>query len=89
MLSVIPTGTLRKRFNPYATSPEPAPRVGDLPSPVDVRQMSLFGACWTLASIKHLAESAVSSATYEEAIPHHKIPLDILTPPRRSGITYA
>ena len=47
MLSV----TLRPRFNPNATGPEPEPRPGELPSQVDVRQMSLLGAT-TAASIR-------------------------------------
>src|SRR5262249_32456818 len=33
----------------------------------DVRQMSLFGAGWTLGSIRYLAESGADSATYYEA----------------------
>jgi hypothetical protein len=58
--------TLRPRFNPNATGPEPAPPAGELPSQVDPRQMSLFGAGWTLGSVKHLAESGAASATYYE-----------------------
>src|SRR5687768_14979614 len=41
--------TLRPRFNPDATGPDPEPPAGELPAQVDVRQMSLFGAGWTLA----------------------------------------
>jgi hypothetical protein len=58
--------TLRPRFNPNATGPQPAPAPGELPSQVDVRQMSLFGAGWTAGSIKYLAESGVYSVTYHE-----------------------
>jgi len=58
--------TLRPRFNPDATGPQPAPAPGELPSQVDVRQMSLFGAGWTAGSIKYLAESGVYSVTYHE-----------------------
>jgi len=58
--------TLKMRFNPNATGPEPEPAPGELPSPVDVRQMSLFGAAWTLGSLKYLAESAPQSITYYE-----------------------
>ena len=64
-LAVSPV-TLRQRFNPVATGPEPAPALGELPSQVDVRQMSLFGAGWTLGSIKYLAESGADSVTYYE-----------------------
>ncbi|MCS7221073.1 MAG: hypothetical protein RML36_02800 [Anaerolineae bacterium] len=58
--------TLRPRFNPDATGPEPPLPTGELPRQVDVRQMSLFGAGWTLGSIKYLAESGVASITYYE-----------------------
>ena len=58
--------TLLARFNPNATGPEPEPAPGELPAQVDIRQMSLFGACWTLGSIKYLCESGASSVTYYE-----------------------
>jgi D-apionolactonase len=58
--------TLKPRFNPNATGAVPDPPPGTLPEQVDVRQMSLFGAGWTLGSIKYLAESRVEHATYYE-----------------------
>ncbi len=58
--------TLLARFNPNATGPEPEPAQGELPAQVDIRQMSLFGAGWTLGSIKYLSESGASSVTYYE-----------------------
>jgi hypothetical protein len=58
--------TLQPRFNPNATGPEPEPAPGELPSQVDVRQMSLLGAGWTAGSLKYLAESGLHSATYYE-----------------------
>ena len=58
--------TLLARFNPNATGPAPEPGLGELPPQVDVRQMSLFGAGWTLGSIKYLSESGASSVTYYE-----------------------
>jgi hypothetical protein len=58
--------TLKMRFNPNATGPEPEPAPGELPSQVDVRQMSLFGAGWTLGSLKYLSESGPQSITYYE-----------------------
>lgn len=59
--------TLQPRFNPNATGPEPTPEPGELPPQVDPRQMSLFGAGWTLGSIKYLAETGeVASVTYYE-----------------------
>jgi hypothetical protein len=59
--------TLKARFNPVATGPETPPPPGELPSQVDPRQMSLFGAGWTLGSLKYLAENpATYSITYYE-----------------------
>lgn len=64
-VSVTPV-TLKPRFNPQAKgAPEPAVE-GRLPSRIDVRQMSLFGAVWTLGSIKYLAEAGAASVTYFE-----------------------
>lgn len=63
---VVSPVTLKPRFNPDAVGPEPAPRPGELPSAVDARQMSLFAAAWTVASIKQLAEGGAASVTYYE-----------------------
>jgi D-apionolactonase len=61
--------TLTKRINPYATGAWPPPSSPhELPPTVDIRQMTLFGAAWTLGSLKYLAESGVSAATYCELI---------------------
>lgn len=58
--------TLKPRFNPQAKgAPEPVVE-GRLPSRIDARQMSLFGAAWTLGSIKYLAEAGAASVTYYE-----------------------
>jgi hypothetical protein len=64
-LAVTPV-TLKQRFNPVATAPESGTPAGRLPSSVDVRQMSLFGAGWTLGSLQALAESGVDFVTYYE-----------------------
>jgi hypothetical protein len=58
--------TFKMRFNPYATGPAPEVPPGQLPPQVDVRQMSLFGAGWTAASLKYLAAGGASSVTYYE-----------------------
>ncbi len=58
--------TLKPRFNPNATGPEPESGPGELPPQVDPRQMSLFGAGWTAGSIKYLAQGGASSLTYYE-----------------------
>ncbi len=55
--------TFKPRFNPVATASETSQR-GEWPATADARQLSLFGACWTLGSIKYLAESGTSSATF-------------------------
>lgn len=66
-LMISPT-TLRPRFNPDATTKKPPPTPPDvLPSQVDVRQMSLFGAAWTLGSIASLSrDPLLRSVTYFE-----------------------
>lgn len=48
---------------PYPGGP-PAP--GGLPGNVDVRQASLFGAAWTIGSVKHLAVGGADALTYFE-----------------------
>lgn len=58
--------TLRMRRNPYATAAEAPTPAGGLPPQVDPRQMSLFGAGWTLASLKYLIESGAASITFFE-----------------------
>jgi hypothetical protein len=58
--------TLKPRFNAVATGPEPEPAPGELPKPVDARQMSLFGAAWTLGAIARLAQSEAARLTFYE-----------------------
>lgn len=60
--------TLKMRWNPDAFAPYAPPPAGELPRPVDARQMSLFGAGWTLGSLQALAESGASSLTYYEIL---------------------
>ncbi|HKS38411.1 MAG TPA: hypothetical protein VJW76_14555 [Verrucomicrobiae bacterium] len=62
---VVSPVTLKPRFNPVATCKE-AERPGELSPQVDPRQMSLFGAGWTLAAFKYLAGSGVDSVTFYE-----------------------
>lgn len=63
---VVSPVTLQPRFNPNATGPEGEPPAGELPSQVDARQCSLFGAAWTVGSVKYLAEAGTASVTYYE-----------------------
>jgi D-apionolactonase len=51
------------RSGPFPAGP---PRQDGLPPTVDVRQASLFGAAWTVGSIKALAEIGAASVTYFE-----------------------
>lgn len=58
--------TLKMRYNIYASTPAAPTPAGELPPNVDVRHMSLFGAGWTVASLKYLAEAGAASVTYYE-----------------------
>jgi hypothetical protein len=60
--------TLKPRFNPDATGAAAEDQSDQLPVNVDPRQMSLFGAAWTLAAVQSLAESGASSATFYETL---------------------
>jgi len=58
--------TLKRRYNPHATEAEAEKAPDELPDAVDPRQLSLFGAGWTVGSIKYLSESSATSLTYYE-----------------------
>ena len=58
--------TFKMRFNPNANTLKEELKNDQLPSQVDVRQMSLFGAGWTLGSLKYLCENSPQSLTYYE-----------------------
>ena len=59
--------TLKPRFNAVATGA--ASVTGRLlPEQVDPRQASLFGAGWTVGSLRHLCASGVVALTYYETI---------------------
>ncbi len=64
--AVISPITLKPRFNPVASAPELPGPPGELPGPVDPRQLSPFAAAWTLAVLKHLAEMGAHSVTLFE-----------------------
>jgi D-apionolactonase len=63
---VVSPVTFKQRFNAVATGEQPESVPGELPPQVDPRQMSLFGAGWTLGSLHRLLESGVAAATYFE-----------------------
>ncbi|MBK8034403.1 MAG: hypothetical protein IPK17_33865 [Chloroflexi bacterium] len=58
--------TLKIGFNPDATAPDAPTPPGQLPRRVDPRQMSLFGAGWTLGAIASLALAGADSLTFYE-----------------------
>ena len=60
--------TLRMRWNPNATSPSNAEPEERLIRRVDPRQFSLFGAAWTVGSIRSLSMGGASSVTYYETV---------------------
>ena len=57
--------TLVGRFGPYPGGP---PVEGGLPGNVDVRQMSLLTAAWTVGTIRHLADAGAASITLFEVV---------------------
>jgi D-apionolactonase len=65
--------TMKPRFNPNATGAEPKVEPGSLPSTADRRQMSLFAATWTVASIKRMALAGADGLTFFEPAGLHGI----------------
>jgi hypothetical protein len=63
---VVSPVTLKPRFNAVATGALPPVPPGELPPQVDPRQMSLFGAAWTVGSIASLARAGADRLTYFE-----------------------
>lgn len=57
--------SLRPRFNPDEPDGQDGP-AETLPGNTDPRQMSLFGACWALVTMKALAEEGASATTWFE-----------------------
>jgi hypothetical protein len=60
--------TFKMRWNPDATSDLAPPAPGELPKQVDTRQLSLFGAGWTLGSIKAMIYGTADYVTYYEML---------------------
>jgi D-apionolactonase len=58
--------TLQRRFNANTANYETTSDLPEMPSNTDVRQMSLFGAAWTVGSLKSLIESGAATITYYE-----------------------
>jgi D-apionolactonase len=60
--------TLKSRKHSNGLDQQFSLQAGRLPDGVDARQMSLFGAGWTLGSLKYHCESGAFSLTYYETI---------------------
>ena len=60
--------TLKSRKHSGGLDQQANLAAGRLPDGVDARQASLFGAAWTLGSLKYHSESGVASLTYYETI---------------------
>jgi len=58
--------TFKIRRNPAATAPEAPTSPGQLPPQVDPRQMSLFGAGWTMGAIASVSRVGAHSLTFYE-----------------------
>lgn len=59
---------IQRRFNANIENYESKALSEDIPSQVDNRLMSLFGACWTAGSMKYLLESGIKGVTYFESV---------------------
>ncbi len=57
---------IQRRFNANIENFESIKICQSMPSPVDTRQMSLFGAGWTTGSLKYLGETGVKGITFYE-----------------------
>jgi hypothetical protein len=60
--------TIQRRFNANRDNYEMFTDDKVMPMGVDPRQMSLFGAAWTVGSLKYLLDSDVTSITYYETV---------------------
>ena len=59
--------SLKMRWNPEAIG-EIDPTEGELPYNADLRQMSMFGAAWTLGMLNQLVKSKADRATFFETV---------------------
>lgn len=60
--------TMQRRFNANIENFEIQGDLSKIPSQVDTRLMSLFGACWTAGSMKYLFESGIKGVTFFETV---------------------
>jgi hypothetical protein len=64
----VSTVNLQRRFNANISNYELPPSGDGFPPQADSRLMSLYGACWTVGSLKYLCESGVKGITYYETV---------------------
>ncbi|NMC37622.1 MAG: hypothetical protein GYA41_04795 [Bacteroidales bacterium] len=64
----ISTVNLQRRFNANVSNYELPPAGDGFPPQADSRIMSLYGACWTVGSLKYLCESGVKGITFYETV---------------------
>jgi hypothetical protein len=59
---------IQRRFNANIENFEKPSPGAELPQQVDSRLMSLFGACWTVGSLKYLGEAGIKGVTFYETV---------------------
>jgi len=59
---------IQRRFNANKTNYEQPNDRENFPPQADSRMMSLFGACWTVGSLKYLSEGGVKGVTLFESV---------------------
>jgi len=67
---VVSPVTLKMRFNPHITGSERVDTINppDIMKYADSRQWGLFGAVWTLISLKYLSRGGIEAASYYETL---------------------
>jgi hypothetical protein len=59
---------IQRRFNANIENYEQPSTEIEVPAQVDSRLMSLFGACWTVGSLKYLSEAGAKGVTFFETV---------------------
>ncbi len=59
---------IQRRFNANIENYEHPSTGVEIPAQVDSRLMSLFGACWTVGSLKYLSEAGIKGVTFFETV---------------------
>ena len=59
---------IQRRFNANIQNYEQTSEGGGFPPQVDSRLMSLFGAAWTIGSLKYLSEAGIKGVTFFETV---------------------